>query len=88
MQPYELPKLIKQIPAPAVNVPEEIQIALEKDGPEVVASRLIYAEHHKEGAQFVALQQKCNTTRGRVQFAIKGVKFTGGSLKRTAKYKK
>ena len=85
MEPYEIAGVVKQLPAPAVNVPRELQIAMKEDGPEKVVNRLLYAEHKRDNASYTSLQTKYQISRGKVEYAVKGTKRKGGSNKKQAK---
>ena len=78
LEPYELPKIIAQIPPPPINVPLFIRKALSFDGEEKVINHILRGEYELINTSWSKLQNKYSLSKGRIYNALKGRRRPGG----------
>ena len=67
LDPYELPKVIAQIPPPPIDVPMPIRKALTIDGEDKVVNHLLHGEY-----EMTKLQKKYSLSKNKIYSALKG----------------
>ena len=83
--PYELPRVIAQIPPPPIDVPMHIRKALSVDGESKVVNYLLCGEYEMTNASWSKLQKKYNLSKNKIYSALKGKRRPGGSQYRQKK---
>ena len=76
LEPYEIPKVIAQIPPLPIDVPVPIRKALTIDDEDKVVNHLLHGEYELTNTSWSKLQRKYNLTKGRIYTALKGKKKT------------
>ena len=79
LEPYEIPKVIAQIPPLPINVPLPIRKALTVDDEDKVVNHLLHGEYELTNTSWSKLQRKYSLTRGRIYTTLKGKRRPGGS---------
>ena len=79
INPYELPKVIAQIPPPPINVPMPIRKALTVDGESKAVNYLLRGEYEIANTSWSKLQKKYNLSKNKIYFALKGKRIPRGS---------
>ena len=79
LEPYEIPKVVAQIPPPPINVPLPIRKALTVDDEDKVVNHLLCGEYELTNTSWCKLQKKYSLTRGRIYITLKGKRRPGGS---------
>ena len=77
--PYELPKLIAQIPPPPMDVPMPVKKALLVHKENKVVNYLLHGEYELNKTSWSKLQKKYNISKSKVYAALKGKGRPGGS---------
>ena len=79
LEPYEVPKVIAQIPPLSIDVPLSIRKALTIDDEDEVVNHLLHGEYELTNTSWSKLQKKYSLTRGRIYATLKGKRRPGGS---------
>ena len=85
LEPYEIPKVIAQIPLPPINVLLPIRKALTIDDEDKVVNHLLHGEYELTNTSWSKLQKKYSLTRGRIYTTLKGKRRPIGSQYRQMK---
>ena len=74
--PYEIPKVVAQIPPPPVDVPMPIRKALLVDGESKTVYYLLHGECELNKTSWSKLQKKYDVSRNKIYAVLKGKRKT------------